>query len=607
MASEREKLRKVVSELLPGGGTRAVLITGSAKDTDRARDELSKALTSSSTLYLWVEIDGVINDSPETWIANFARTIKGGRKVDSRILGEFARRTGKMLAVSKNQPSGKFNEKENSSPDTLEDKFVRNFEELVAIISQSNEGSKVVPALCFSNLSSFAPNMLNWMSRELNTALRKSKSFRHSRFVFTDTKESPVCTRFFSNFGFEKVKRLKVLPNQSQKSQAQVPENQTKELKKIMNSPNLSTNMEVETQNKKDSNTIEDLNSFSEKHRQYLLRACLPHFINRDTLEYFCSPRDAAYCYNWLLRQKNLVTPAYGNFLILNPSIKKAAREFLKLNDPQAEKKGVLASVLDKFMEYFPYPEEHWIPANLQLFASFSKNLTEKVFDSERAEIIAGFLDENPDIFSSENNAFALKEEPKLITQRLIELTDLEPIEGLSDKISAQWQEDQVKFENQKRNLENERSNMAQEIEEIKEQITHFSQMRDQLIEDSKNPSNYRPKKNYTFSMSLPLLVLGLGTVGASLFSDSIGSYHAACGLFLTFIGFFWPSVETQKPEFQTVGGKPKLAIETQQRSFNHRISGLVNRASSLKESVSNLDTNLESLKTGVQTPYLNS
>ena len=105
-------------------------------------------MTSSSTLYLWVEIDGVINDSPETWIANFARTIKGGRKVDSRILGEFARRTGKMLAVSRNQPSGKFNEKDNSSPDALEDKFVLNFEELVAIISQSNEGSKVM--LCFS-------------------------------------------------------------------------------------------------------------------------------------------------------------------------------------------------------------------------------------------------------------------------------------------------------------------------------------------------------------------------------------------------------------------------------------------------------------------------
>ena len=105
--------------------------------------------------------------------------------------------------------------------------------------------------------------------------------------------------------------------------------------------------------------------------------------------------------------------------------------------------------------------------------------------------------------------------------------------------------------------------------------------------------------------MALPLLVLGLGTVGASLFSDSMGTYHAACGLFLTFVGFFWPNVEIQKPDLQTVGGKPKLAAETQQRSLNHRISGLVNRASSLKGSLSELDSELENLELGAQTPYL--
>ena len=146
---------------------------------------------------------------------------------------------------------------------------------------------------------------------------------------------------------------------------------------------------------------------------------------------------------------------------------------------------------------------------------------------------------------------------------------------------------------------------MEQEIDEIKEQITHFSKMRDQLIEDSNNPNAYRQKKNFAFSLSLPLIILGLITIGASLFSESIGSYHAACGLFLTFIGFFWPNVELQKPEFQTAGGKPKLAIETQQRSFNHRISGLVNRASSLKESLSDVAENLDSLETGSRTPYL--
>ena len=599
MVGVNEKLKTVSSELLPAGGARAVLLTGADQDTDRAKKEVSKALIGSKYQYLWAEVDGKICDSPDAWFANFARSLRGGAKVNPQVLGVFARRTGKMLAVSQNQSLQKSDSETEPEALTLEDKFVHNFEELVSVIAESQEGSKIIPTLCFSNLSAFTSAMLTWMSRELNTALRKSKIFRHARFVFTDTKESKICTQFFSSFGFERVKILKILSEQPTKKQIPVVANQTKELKNPMNSPNLKNSMEADRQNEKDFNT------FPEEHRNYLMLACLPHFINRDTLEYFCSPRDAAYCYNWLIRQKGLVTSANNKFLVLNPSVKKSAREFLKLNDPHAEKKEVLASVLDKFMEYFSDPEEHWVPVNLQLFGSFSKGLIFKVFDSDRAEIIDGFIDENPDVFSSENGNYVIKDELKLIIQRLIELTDLEPLEGLVEKISAQWKEDQVKFEDQKRSLENERSNMAQEIDEIKEQITHFSQMRDQLIEESKNPSNYKAKKNYTFSMSLPLLVLGLGTVGASLFSESIGSYHAACGLFLTFIGFFWPNVETQKPEFQTVGGKPKLAIETQQRSFNHRISGLVNRASSLKESVSTLDTNLESLKAGAQTPYL--
>ena len=53
------------------------------------------------------------------------------------------------------------------------------------------------------------------------------------------------------------------------------------------------------------------------------------------------------------------------------------------------------------------------------------------------------------------------------------------------------------------------------------------------------------------------------------------------------------------------MGGKPKLAVETQRRSLNHRISGLVNRASLLKVNLSDLDTELEALDLGSQTPYL--
>jgi len=163
----------------------------------------------------------------------------------------------------------------------------------------------------------------------------------------------------------------------------------------------------------------------------------------------------------------------------------------------------------------------------------------------------------------------------------------------------------QIRISERKSKIEGKKSSLEQEIEDIKEQITHFDQMRNQIDDQFQNPSNYKARKVYTFSTALPLLVIGLATIGASLFSESIGTYHAACGLFLTFAGFFWPNIEIQKPDLQTVGGKPKLAVETQRRSLNHRISGLVNRASSLKGTLSDLDSELETLELGTQTPYL--
>lgn len=606
MGKIKEEFKSIVSELLPNGGTRAVLLIGTTKDTDYAKNKLSDSLVKGNPGCLWIEMDGGHNNSPETLMANFARSIKGGDAFDTKTLGLFGRKTGRMLASSVSQnPDSSSEIAESTKPLTRAQMLIQNLDELAGSTLESAHSP--APILCFHNLSSYSLDMIDWICDELNEAMRRSNICRNARFVFTDTKQSEKCDRFFNRFGFQRVKQVRVSPVHKKQNQEIISLTSTKELKKIMNSPKLSTSMQDQNQKNQNPKKELDFSSFSEKHQKYILLACLPHFINRDTLEYFCSPTDAAYCYNWLLRTKNVAQPAHENFFILNPSIKKSAREALRTKDPKAEHKEILASVLDKFMEYFPSPELHWIPVNLQLFSSFSRELLKELFDDDRFEIIDNFLADNEEVFSKEQKLLSLQEEPKLITRRLLELTDLEPLEGLSGKISAQWEEDQLLYDSQKKSLESERLAMEQEIEEIKGQIIHFSQMRDQLIEGSSNPNAYRPKKNFTFSLSLPLVVIGLTTIGASLFSDSIGSYHAACGLFLTFIGFFWPSVELQKPEFQTAGGKPKLAVETQQRSFNHRISGLVNRASSLKESLTTVDGNLDSLNTGAQTPYLSS
>ena len=58
---------------------------------------------------------------------------------------------------------------------------------------------------------------------------------------------------------------------------------------------------------------------------------------------------------------------------------------------------------------------------------------------------------------------------------------------------------------------------------------------------------------------------------------------------------------EIQKPQFQAGKEKPKLAIETQQEIIEFL---LVNRASSLKSTISNLDKQIEELENSSMLPY---
>ena len=290
---------------------------------------------------------------------------------------------------------------------------------------------------------------------------------------------------------------------------------------------------------------------------------------------------------------------------MLNKDIRKKALASLREKDGNAESKEILASVLDTFMKLFPDPETHWIPVNLQMFASFTPQLLKELFDSLDYDQIMEFISDHKEHFISDNDYHNLNDEAKMVTKRLMELTELSPIEDLKMRVEEKWHSDQELISKRKNRIIGKRSSLEQEIEDIKEQITQFDQMRNQIKNEFEDPKNYRTRKVITFSTVLPILILGIGSIGASSFSESFGTYHAACGLFLTFIGFFWPNIEIQKPDPQIVGGKPKLTVETQQRSLNHRISGLINRASSLKGTLSQLDGELETLELGTQVPYL--
>jgi hypothetical protein len=152
--------------------------------------------------------------------------------------------------------------------------------------------------------------------------------------------------------------------------------------------------------------------------------------------------------------------------------------------------------------------------------------------------------------------------------------------------------------------MEVEKNNVTSEIEDTLNQVASLKDLKESLADDFRNPGRKRAERIYSFTTSRALIVIGIGTVGASLLSDSIGSYHAACGLALTLFGFFWPNVELRREAVTADGPRSNLAIETQHRSLNHRIGSLCNRVQVMKGNLDAVEKKL--LKLGdTPPPYL--
>ena len=86
---------------------------------------------------------------------------------------------------------------------------------------------------------------------------------------------------------------------------------------------------------------------------------------------------------------------------------------------------------------------------------------------------------------------------------------------------------------------------------------------------------------------------------------ETLGTYHAACGLAVTLFGFFWPNVEVKRVTAGGEGPQSNLAIETQQRSLKHRIAGLGNRTGVMKLNLDDLDKQIANLGDSPPPSYL--
>ena len=580
-------LDNITRDLGPNGTHRVVVLVGEDHNScSNTIKHLGHSIVGLNPGSFFACIDAEKIMSPTDWCSQFARNLKTGSGLKEDDMFSFALSVGETigssaLAIDSTKPSPGNGDK------GLADSLVEHFDQL---ISRRTEGKGLPDILvAISGLHKLSDSVRKWLVHDLNHALRKSSNFKKCRFLFSTNKQTEAIESFFNQFGFEKV------------HYKQIDEDPKNSLPKSDSSKLLESDMIS-------SSVADSLKNFSESDLGFLKLCSYPHRISKYTLEHFTSSRDAALAFNWLSRQKKLHIRHESGDLLLEESLKTALRLLHAEQDPsEAEQWSIYASVLDAFHALFPVDSSHWIPLNLQLLQSFDKQMIQNLFNEDQVSELLNLLELTPEVFTEIDSRYSLNDEAKTVTRRYMEISGRSASPELENAIRDLWLKDADKYNSRKLILDEEKENISTEIEDTLKQVAGIKEARDHLIENFRNPKKNKAEKVYTFTTSRLLIVVGFTTVGASLLSESIGSYHAACGLALSLFGFFWPNVETKRPAFAGNGSSPNLAIETQQRSLNHRLGSLSNRLQVMQGNLNTVKKQLAKLGDSPPLPYLDS
>ena len=146
---------------------------------------------------------------------------------------------------------------------------------------------------------------------------------------------------------------------------------------------------------------------------------------------------------------------------------------------------------------------------------------------------------------------------------------------------------------------------MTTEFNDFKNQIEKLDEMLSSIVAKFRNPKMQKASKEVTFTTSKILIIAGFLTIGLSLFSDYLGSYHAAVGLALTLFGFFWPNIEVKKSPEGALGIQSNLGLDTQKKSLEYRKKSILNRMKVLKSNLDNIHGQIDHLSATSSQPYI--
>ncbi len=596
--------KEVLSGFTGTGRTRSILLLGNqSKAVSDELDSLSHEITRQDTNTFRTTIDSRKIKSPKDACSQFARNLRTGNR-DPMQLARFAMDVGKSASSIRADGMGSI---------SVEDARRSLAESLTGLFADLTGTFAPKLLLSIKNVDELSDDLLLWFSNELNHAMRAVPQFKNTRFLFSAISSDSRLRKFFDRFGFEQVHTYTLgetagdMDHQDNERADEVEERTSEFSKRLINSKSLPKLISERIKVSADQQDVKKfISSFPEDERRYLSILSYPARASRYSLEHFVDSRTAALAFNWLKRSTALRAVHESGDLVLASNIRQLAREYHSQKCPdEARNWKEISDVFDLFQECFPHVTDHSLAFDLQALTFYNEKILKGIFNDDQLERLDGFTDRNSDQIVQDAKNCHFTEDAKLVTRRFMEVSGQTSSPGLEDKVRELWMEDHARYTKLKAKLDTEKTNLSSEIEDAIQEIARLKDLKDKLMDDFKNPKRFKPEKVYSFTSSKALITLGLATCGASILFDTLGTYHAACGLAVTIFGFFWPNVELKRAVAADSGPRSNLAIETQQRSLKHRIAGLVNRTGVMKGNLKDLESQIHDLGDDAPHPYL--
>ena len=105
------------------------------------------------------------------------------------------------------------------------------------------------------------------------------------------------------------------------------------------------------------------------------------------------------------------------------------------------------------------------------------------------------FIDQSEAEFVEKGENLCFPEDTKQLIRRYLELTSRPTLIGLEDRIRDLWLKDQAHYNSQKEKMSKERADVTAEIESTLGQIAQLKELRDNLLEDFRNPKRNKAEE----------------------------------------------------------------------------------------------------------------